>query len=117
MSRDFNAQASGSPPRSLTICVATFEVSDVFGFTPQFWTELIRRATPGTVRFIRLLNEDGSYQVEGAGVISAAGSAAAAGDANVYRTCLCTLMFEVYYRYLKVGDRGTEVSTGLAPLR
>ena len=35
---------------------------DVFGFSPQFWSDLIRRATPGTVRFVRLLNEDGSYQ-------------------------------------------------------
>lgn len=33
-----------------------------------------------------------------------------AGDAAdpVYRQCLCTLQLEVYYRYLKVGDRGEE---------
>ena len=58
-------------------------------------------------------NDDGSYKVEGAGAIGSAGSAAAGADANVYRACLCTLMFEVYYRYLKVGDRDTAVSTSL----
>jgi len=33
-----------------------------------------------------------------------------AGDARdpIYRQCLCTLMLEVYYRYLKVGDREEE---------
>ena len=29
-------------------------------------------------------------------------------DKNLYRTALCTLMMEVYYRYLKVGDREEE---------
>jgi hypothetical protein len=33
-----------------------------------------------------------------------AGDAAAA----IYRQCLCTLQLEVFYRYLKVGDRGEE---------
>ena len=32
------------------------------------------------------------------------GSGGAGGD-NVYGTALCTLMMEVYYRYLKVADR------------
>jgi hypothetical protein len=45
---------------------------------------------------------DGSYQTE-IGTHNAATSAAAAADAEIYRTCLCTLMLEVYYRYLKVG--------------
>jgi GT2 family glycosyltransferase len=35
---------------------------DVFGFTAQFWSDLMGRATPDSVRFIRLLNEDGSFQ-------------------------------------------------------
>ncbi len=61
-------------------------------------------------------NEDGSYKVESAGAVAAAGSNAAGGDANIYRTCMCTLMLEVYYRYLKVGDRGNE-ATGLMPIR
>ena len=54
-------------------------------------------------------NEDGSYKEEG-GFMSAHGSGAAGGDADIYRTALCTLMLEVYYRYLpateKIGGGG-----------
>ncbi|HEX2749601.1 MAG TPA: prenyltransferase/squalene oxidase repeat-containing protein, partial [Verrucomicrobiales bacterium] len=56
-------------------------------------------------------NEDGSYKVEGVGEIGSAGTSAAGGDADIYRVCLCTLMLEVYYRYLKVGDRGNSSGT------
>jgi hypothetical protein len=63
-------------------------------------------------------NDDGSYKVESVGLIAAAGSGAAAGDKDVYRACLCTLMLEVYYRYLKVGDRGNDHSeSGLMPIK
>jgi hypothetical protein len=48
---------------------------------------------------------DGSWKQE-TGDFNAATSSAAGQDADIYRTCLCTLMLEVYYRYLKVGDRG-----------
>jgi hypothetical protein len=62
-------------------------------------------------------NADGSYKVEGVGTIGSAGTSAAGGDADIYRVCLCTLMLEVYYRYLKVGDRGGDGGTsGLMPL-
>ncbi len=62
--------------------------------------------------------EDGSYKVESVGSVGAAGSGAAGGDTNVYRVCLSTLMLEVYYRYLKVGDRGSDSnSSGLMPLK
>lgn len=38
-----------------------------------------------------------------------AGSTSPAGaDRDIYRTTLCTLMLEVYYRYLKVGDRESQ---------
>lgn len=50
---------------------------------------------------------DGSYNPE-SGEHAGATTSAAGGDAEIYRTCLCTLMLEVYYRYLKVGDRGSE---------
>ncbi len=62
-------------------------------------------------------NADGSYKVETIGAINAAGSSAAGGDSEIYRVCLCTLMLEVYYRYLKVGDRGAENSSSLMPLK
>jgi hypothetical protein len=54
-------------------------------------------------------NPDGSYKPEG-GADSPHGSmAAGAGNADVYRTALCTLMLEVYYRYLPATEkhRGT----------
>ncbi|MCX6996570.1 MAG: terpene cyclase/mutase family protein [Kiritimatiellaeota bacterium] len=47
---------------------------------------------------LKAQNSDGSWPAEGAG--GAASSSAAKGDAGIYRTCLCTLMLEVYYRYL-----------------
>ena len=62
-------------------------------------------------------NDDGSYKPEGVGEVGSAGTGAAGGDANLYRTCLSTLMLEVYYRYLKVGDRGSDSgSSSLLPL-
>ena len=36
---------------------------------------------------------------------SIASTAPAGADRDGYRTALCTLMLEVYYRYLKVGYR------------
>jgi Prenyltransferase and squalene oxidase repeat len=60
---------------------------------------------------------DGGYKPEKAGENGAASTTAAGGDADIYRTSLCTLMLEVYYRYLKVGDRDSEGSTsGLIPV-
>jgi hypothetical protein len=47
---------------------------------------------------------NGSYNPESSEHRHAA-SAAAGSDAEIYRTSLCTLMLEVYYRYLKVGGR------------
>jgi squalene cyclase len=47
---------------------------------------------------------EGSWRPETAD--NSIGSTAPAGaDREVYRTTLCTLMLEVYFRYLKVGDR------------
>ena len=36
---------------------------------------------------------------------AASSTTSAGADRDIYRTALCTLMLEVYYRYLKVGDR------------
>jgi hypothetical protein len=55
-------------------------------------------------------NPDGSWAQE-SGDFSAATSGAAGPDAPIYRTCLCCLMLEVYYRYLKVGDRASSESS------
>ncbi len=71
----------------------------------QFQKELLANQLP-----------EGNYKPEGG---AGAGSASAAGaDADLYRTTLCTLMLEVYYRYLKVGGREEGGSTsGLIPVR
>ena len=62
--------------------------------------------------------EDGGYKVESVGEVGAAGTGAAGGDKDVYRVCLATLMLEVYYRYLKVGDRGSsQTESGLMPIK
>lgn len=58
---------------------------------------------------------DGSYKPENPGPIGAAASGAAGPDAEIYRTALCTLMLEVYYRYLKVGDRDS--GDGFIPVK
>ena len=71
----------------------------------QFQKELLENQLP-----------DGSYKPESPGEVAAATVSAAGSDADIYRTCLCTLMLEVYYRYLKVGDRDTEGTTSLLPV-
>lgn len=73
----------------------------------QFQKELLANQLP-----------EGNYKAETAGEVAAASAAAAGGDADIYRTTLCTLMLEVYYRYLKVGDRDSEGTTsGLMPVK
>lgn len=49
-------------------------------------------------------NADGSWKPEGGGNGSSM-SGAAKGDAAIYRTALCALMLEVYYRYVKTTDK------------
>jgi hypothetical protein len=49
-------------------------------------------------------NADGSWKTETSDS-SVASTSPAGADRDLYRTTLCTLMLEVYYRYLKVGDR------------
>jgi hypothetical protein len=54
-------------------------------------------------------NGDGSWKSPGGGKkIIAVGAAyvGESGDAKVYRTSLCTLMLEVYYRFLSTGGGG-----------
>ena len=48
---------------------------------------------------------DGSWKTEGTSPWHSIGTTAAGPDAGIYRTCVCTLMLEVYYRYLKVGEK------------
>lgn len=59
----------------------------------KYWNE--------TVLPLILANQqkDGSWKTNGAG------AGANSGGLSIYPTCQCILMLEVYYRYLKVGDR------------
>ena len=45
---------------------------------------------------LKAQKEDGTWPAEGSGLTSKR----AGSDAEVYRTTLCTLMLEVYYRYV-----------------
>ena len=72
----------------------------------QFQKELLANQLP-----------EGNYKAEVGGDMAPATTGAAGEDAEVYRTTLCTLMLEVYYRYLKVGDREDEGTGGLIPVR
>ncbi len=60
------------------------------GVEMKFWNET---ALP---EILKNQNKDGSWT---------SGGVVASGGDNIMATALCTLMLEVYYRYLKVGDR------------
>ncbi len=49
-------------------------------------------------------NPNGTWKQEGSAKHHSIGSRGASGDLEIYRTSLCTLILEVYYRYLKVGS-------------
>ena len=60
-------------------------------------------------------NKNGSFKREGPGGngeldTPVDGSNGAGPDAEIYRTALCTLMLEVYYRYLPATDKGASKS-------
>ena len=58
-------------------------------------------------------NKNGSFKREGPGAelnTPVDGSNGAGPDAEIYRTALCALMLEVYYRYLPATDKGASKS-------
>ncbi len=70
-----------------------YDAQALFNYGGAYWTAWNRKMEP------MLLNsqlEDGSWPKEGGGKTSSQGGK----DAEVYRTTLCTLMLEVYYRYV-----------------
>ncbi len=70
-----------------------YDAQALFNYGGAFWTAWNRKMEP------MLLNSqlaDGSWPKEGSGKTSSRGGR----DAEVYRTTLCTLMLEVYYRYV-----------------
>ena len=70
-----------------------YDAQALFNYGGAYWTAWNRKMEP------MLLNSqlpDGSWPKEGGGKTSSQGGQ----DAEVYRTTLCTLMLEVYYRYV-----------------
>ena len=70
-----------------------YDAQALFNYGGAFWTAWNRKMEP------MLLNSqlaNGSWPKEGGGKTSSQGGK----DAEVYRTTLCTLMLEVYYRYV-----------------
>ena len=70
-----------------------YDAQALFNYGGSFWTAWNRKMEP------MLLDSqlaDGSWPKEGSGKTSSRGGK----DAEVYRTTLCTLMLEVYYRYV-----------------
>tara|TARA_B100002019_G_scaffold112748_1_gene97088 strand:+ start:934 stop:2817 length:1884 start_codon:yes stop_codon:yes gene_type:complete len=70
-----------------------YDAQALFNYGGAFWAAWNRKMEP------MLLNSqlaDGSWPKEGSGKTSSRGGK----DAEVYRTTLCTLMLEVYYRYV-----------------
>ena len=70
-----------------------YDAQALFNYGGAFWTAWNRKMEP------MLLDSqlaDGSWPKEGGGKTSSQGGK----DAEVYRTTLCTLMLEVYYRYV-----------------
>jgi len=70
-----------------------YDAQALFNYGGAFWAAWNRKMEP------MLLNSqlaDGSWPKEGGGKTSSQGGQ----DAEVYRTTLCTLMLEVYYRYV-----------------
>jgi len=70
-----------------------YDAQALFNYGGSFWAAWNRKMEP------MLLNSqlsDGSWPKEGSGKTSSRGGK----DAEVYRTTLCTLMLEVYYRYV-----------------
>jgi hypothetical protein len=70
-----------------------YDAQALFNYGGAYWTAWNRKMEP------MLLNSqlpDGSWPKEGGGKTSSRGGQ----DAEVYRTTLCTLMLEVYYRYV-----------------
>ena len=68
----------------------------------QYWNEKI------LPQLIEKQNKDGSWSPESVSknIGSVSGTTSFAGeDQDIYRVALCTLMLEVYYRYLKVNEK------------
>lgn len=70
-----------------------YDTQAIFNYGGIAWTSWNRRMEP---MLLAAQNENGSWPAEGSNLTGKRGGK----DADVYRTTLCTLMLEVYYRYV-----------------
>ena len=70
-----------------------YDTQAIFNYGGIAWTSWNRRMEP---MLLAAQNENGSWSAEGSNLTAKRGGK----DADVYRTTLCTLMLEVYYRYV-----------------
>ena len=69
-----------------------YDTQAIFNYGGAYWSSWNRKLEP---ILVDTQSADGSWPKEGGKSSGQAGR-----DANVYRTTLCTLMLEVYYRYV-----------------
>ncbi|MBG30413.1 MAG: hypothetical protein CMI31_10495 [Opitutae bacterium] len=70
-----------------------YDTQALFNKGGSYWAKWNEQMQP---QLIRAQNPDGSFKEEGSGTTKSRASE----DAKVYRTTLCLLMLEVYYRYV-----------------
>jgi hypothetical protein len=70
-----------------------YDTQALYNYGGAYWSSWNRRMEP---LLISAQSEDGSWPNEGSGLTKKRSG----GDHEVYRTTLCTLMLEVYYRYV-----------------
>ena len=70
-----------------------YDTQAIFNYGGIAWTSWNRRMEP---MLLAAQNANGSWPAEGSNLTAKRGGK----DADVYRTTLCTLMLEVYYRYV-----------------
>ena len=70
-----------------------YDTQAIFNYGGIAWTSWNRRMEP---MLLAAQNDNGSWPAEGSNLTAKRGGK----DADVYRTTLCTLMLEVYYRYV-----------------
>ena len=70
-----------------------YDTQALYNYGGAYWSSWNRRIEP---LLLKAQSEDGSWPAEGSGLTKKRSG----GDADIYRTALCTLMLEVYYRYV-----------------
>ena len=70
-----------------------YDTQALYNYGGAYWKAWNRKMEP---LLLNAQSDDGSWPSEGSGLTKKRSG----GDAEIYRTALCTLMLEVYYRYV-----------------